>query len=220
MNGLTACTIPFLLPELVNIAANAAFVKQVEAARLLLVGNQLANCRERNNPYNNWFQQPNPQAMFGPDPCLYLEKKHQYLQNKLSGATTESIPAVQQGQRSNAPTAQDLAAAPAPQLATGYDPIGNTDPAIPMEEFIVHSPGALSVWSPLSLDQAMEMIQMEIELEKQTQQIQIAILNILEDIEGNAKLAKKWWCWGKAKYRKHNLHFNPPNQTWIGKWNP
>ncbi|AXX39018.1 nonstructural protein NS2-L [Mouse kidney parvovirus] len=218
--GLKICMIHHLFAELVNIAANAAFVKQVEAARLVLVGNQLAACRERNNPFQNWFS-PNPrQAMFQPDPCLYLEKKHHYLQQKVSGATTSDIAAVQEGSRSNAPTAQDLAAAPAPQLATAYDPVGNTDPAIPEQEYHVPSPGALSVWSPLSLEETMEMISQEIEWENLQAQIARQVAQILADLEENADIAKKWWCWGKPKAKKHGIRFQPPSQAWVGIWAP
>lgn len=211
-----------LFAELVNIAANAAFVKEVETARMLLVGEQLARCRERNNPYNNWFNQPTHQAMMQPDPCLYLEKKHNYLQQKLAGATTSDIAAVQEGARSNAPTAQDLAAAPAPQLATAYDPIGNTDPAIPESELIIHSPGSQNTWSPTSLEEAMEIIASELDQIEAAREasLLIQIQSILDDIEGNARLARKWWCWGPSRHKKRGLKYQPPNQNWVGRWTP
>lgn len=220
--GNITCITPLSLTELVNIAANAAFVKEVETARMILVGEQLARCRDRNNPYNNWLNQPSKQAMMQPDPCLYLEKKYTYLQQKLAGATTSDLAAIQAAARSNAPTAQDLAAAPAPQLATAYDPPQNTDPAIPESEAIVHSPGSQNTWSPTSLEETMCMIADELDQMQaaQTAAIQTQIQQILIDLEGNAKLAKRWWCWGKVKYKHHGIHFQPPNQDWIGRWIP
>ncbi|QHB35440.1 putative accessory protein NP-F [Capuchin kidney parvovirus] len=158
--------------------------------------------------------------MFQPDPCLYLEKKHHYLQQKLAGATTSDIAAVQQSSRSNAPTAQDLAAAPAPQLATAYDPIGNTDPAIPEQEYHTPSPGSLSIWSPLSLEETMNMIAQELEWERLQTQITQQVLQILQDLEENAAIAKKWWSWGKRKTKKHGIRFQPPSQAWVGIWAP
>lgn len=221
LHGNIICMTPLLFTELVNMAANAAFVKEVETARMLLVGEQLARCREKNNPYNNWLNQPSRQAMMQPDPCLYLAKKHHYLQQKLAGATTEDIVAVQEGARSNAPTAQDLAAAPAPQLHTAYDPVGNTDPAIPESEMIVHSPGSQNTWSPTSLEEAMEMIAAELDqMEVAQTALQIQIQNILVDLEGNARLARLWWCWGTRKHKKTGIRFQPPNATWIGRWTP
>ncbi|UTI93238.1 NP [Tilapia parvovirus] len=61
----------------------------------------------------------------------------------LSGATTESLPAQAASQVANAPTQEDLSAAPAPQLSTTQDPVPSTDPAIPETEF---RPGTLENW--------------------------------------------------------------------------
>lgn len=50
-----------------------------------------------------------------------------------AGATTEDSAAAAAAQVSNAPNQEDLAAAPAPQLAETSDPAGNVRPEIPAE---------------------------------------------------------------------------------------
>lgn len=52
-----------------------------------------------------------------------------------AGATTEDSAAAAAAQTSNAPNQEDLAAAPAPQLAETTDPVGNTRPEVPESEF-------------------------------------------------------------------------------------
>lgn len=206
--------------ELVNIAANAAFVKQVEAARLLLTGNQLAECRQRTNPYLSGGLAGsigNQRLMFAPDPCAQEAKDHAAA---LAGATTKDQPAAQLSQTSNAPTAQDLASAPAPQLATAYDPVGNTDPAIPESEFVVPSPGMQSLWSPSSIEEVMEKIWADMDWEELEEKMQIQVMEILDDLEENARRAKLWWCWGTPSPMPHKLKFQPRNQSWVGKWAP
>lgn len=207
-----------ILVELVNIAANAAFVKQVEAARVLMTGNQLAKCREDNNPYKGWLSGLGAQrTMFLPDPCAQEAKDHA---EALKGATVNDLPAQQASANSNAPTAQDLAAAPAPQLSTAYDPVGNTDPAIPESEFEVPSPGMQSLWSPSSLEEIMEEIWDDMEWEKMQESMQVEVMKILDEVEENARLARLWWCWGKPETHSHRLKFLPPNGNWVGKWAP
>ncbi len=53
---------------------------------------------------------------------------------------------------------QQLGAAPAPQLAIAVDPVPNTDPAIPMNEYVTPQPGAQNNWSPIVPEDVMEMI--------------------------------------------------------------
>ncbi|QIM55916.1 NP protein [cachavirus 1A] len=187
-----------------------------------MTSNQLAECRENNNPYN-WLGQPTIQAQFGPDPCLEQERARweaeQQLNQQIAGATTNDIAAIQAGQRSNAPTAQDLASAPAPQLATGYEPVGITDPAIPLSEFQVPSPGMLSMWSPISIDETMELILDEIEWEAMEMEIRQKVIVILDGLVDNMHQSQKWWCWGKGK-KPLKLKFKPKNSAWIGKWSP
>nr|WNL54735.1 NP [Feline chaphamaparvovirus] len=187
----------------------------------MMTANQLAECRENNNPYN-WMGQPTRAAMFGPDPCITQARTHWEAQqevDRLAGATTEDISAVQVAQTNNAPTAQDLASAPAPQLATGYEPVGQTDPAIPLTEYQVPSPGMISLWSPMSVDSTIEMILDEIEWETMEIEIREKVLVILEGLTANMILSRRWWCWGKGA-KPLKLQFKPKNNDWIGRWSP
>lgn len=52
-----------------------------------------------------------------------------------AGATTTDLAATASGQKSNAPTQEDLSSAPAPQLAETTDPIPETRPEVPETEF-------------------------------------------------------------------------------------
>lgn len=190
-----------------------------------MTSNQLAQCREENNPYN-WMGQPTANAMFGADPCLEQERERhdaelaaQAADQRIAGATTSDIAAIQTGQMSNAPTAQDLAAAPAPQLATAYDPVGITDPAIPLSEYSVPSPGMESMWSPLEIDQTMEDILKEIEWETLEMEIAKKVLVILDGLVENMVMSRRWWSWGKGK-KALNIKFKPNNSKWVGSWSP
>lgn len=67
-----------------------------------------------------------------------------------AGATTTDSAATAAGQRSNAPTQEDLSSAPAPQLAETTDPVGeNTRPEVPETEDL---PGAVQsyLYDPLN----------------------------------------------------------------------
>ena len=162
--------------------------------------------------------------MFGVDPCLEQERARynaeqevQAANQKIAGATTSDIVAIQAGQKSNAPTAQDLASAPAPQLATAYDPVGQTDPAIPLSEF---SPGMQSLWSPMSIDSTMEHILEEIEWEAMEVEIREKVLVILDGLVDDMVTAGKWWCWSKKKRKPLKVTFVPKNQEWVNHWSP
>lgn len=205
--------------------AAAVAAKEAAAARLILASNQLAECRENNNPYN-WMGQPTRQAMFGPDPCIEQERERisaeqsvQAADQRIAGATTSDIATIQAGAASNAPTAQDLASAPAPQLATGFDPVGITDPSIPLSEYSVPSPGMQSQWSPMSIEAVMEMIADEMEWEKVEKSVRSQVLVILDGLVENMDMFGRWWSWGKgAKALKIKL--KPRNQDWVGRWSP
>lgn len=207
-------------------AANAVAAREAAAARFLLTSEQLAKCREENNPYNHWFLGPAQDvswALDAPDPCreqwIQATQAHEELQKaeqNLSGSTTGSIPHVQAGQQSNAPTSQDLAAAPAPQLATSGDPVGITDPAIPVSEYTVPDPGMDSMWSPSSIEDV--MMQIAEELDAQGMEVDRQILTSLDLIEDNMRTYARWWSWTPG--RRAGIKWKPKNQSWVGKWVP
>lgn len=58
----------------------------------------------------------------------------------ISGATVTDQEAQALAQQTPAPTLQDLATAPAPQLAQTSDPVGRTDPALAASEYITPQP--------------------------------------------------------------------------------
>lgn len=163
--------------------------------------------------------------MFGPDPCLAEERERYDAERavseteRMSGATTTDIAAVQAGQVSNAPTAQDLASAPAPQLATAYDPVGITDPSIPLSEYLPPSPGMLSLWSPMSIDSVMEAIIEEMDWTQIEESVRTQVLVILDNLAENMDIAGRWWSWGKGP-KPLKIKFQPKNKGWVGRWSP
>lgn len=198
-------------------AANAVVAEQAESARQILVAQQLAKCREENNPYkNSWFPGMAPRsAMWAADPCADLEEQ-------LRGATTENMASTSAGSRSNAPNAQDLASAPAPQLSSTFtDPIGSTDPAIPESEFAVPSPALVSMWSPTSIEETMCKIAEQIEKDEQMM-VDQEMARILDLLEKQLNLAKMWMsCWGSEAGRfPVNVKLKPKNQAWVGRLMP
>lgn len=226
LNGKHVVTLENLFLDPAVQAANAIAARDAAAARFLLTSEQLAACREKNNPYNQWgggINQDVTWAVDAPDPCrkqwIEATKAHQELQHaetQLSGTTTTSIPAIQVGARTNAPTTQDIASAPAPQLATSQDPVGLTDPAIPISEFTTPDQGMECDWSPSSIEEVMLQILEEME----TNQIQITpqILETMDTIESNMQAMGKWWAWSVGK--KAGIKWKPKNQSWVGKWLP
>lgn len=205
-------------------AANAVAARDAAAARFLLSSEALAKCREDNNPYNQWglgFQGLEPTwAVDAPDPCREAWKAAtsdyyalQSAEKTLAGATTTSIDAAQASQRSNAPSSQDLASAPAPQLATSGDPVGITDPAIPISEYTVPEEGMECSWSPSSIEAVMEQILEEMEAEPSERS-----LAVLEEIESNMRAAGMWWSWNRG--RSTGIKWRPKNQGWVGRWIP
>ncbi|UOH27038.1 nonstructural protein 2 [Galliform chaphamaparvovirus 7] len=202
--------------ELVNIAANAVIAQQAAAARLLMASQALAECRQQNNPYlpeNMGIFGPNVrQLMYAPDPCETQEKE-------LAGATTAHAEAVALAQRSNAPTAQDLQAAPAPQLSSSFD-INDTNPAIPDVEFITPSPSLENMWSPTSLDEVMAMIAEELERQSPGSTSSSDIMEQLNIIEENIVCFLSWNPWDKQAKKRKRYQYLPKNEGWIGSYLP
>lgn len=197
-------------------AANAVAARDAAAARALLTQQQLQTCQEENNPYTRWgggIHTNVEWAVNAPNPCLPQQKAATaawVALQKLSGATTTDIAATEIGQNSAAPTSQDLQSAPAPQLATAFDPAGITDPAIPESEF---SPqGMNNLWSPTSIEEIMTQIAMEMDNPPNDQD--------MLDLEDNLRKYRTWWlCWGKPLV-KTEIKWKPKNQNWVGWWTP
>lgn len=114
-----------------------------------------------------------------------------------AGATTTDSAATAAGQRSNAPTQEDLSSAPAPQLAETTDPVGpNTRPEVPETE---DSPGAVQSYliDPLnSPDHLLQELMTQIgqsqeewdpeELEAILSQLEDQILNVRKFLVGGS----------------------------------
>ncbi|QPN96885.1 nonstructural protein 2 [Barn owl parvovirus] len=212
MNLTIACINVLTILDVVTEAANAIIAQEAAAARLLLASQHLAECRERTNPYlpgNSWGGLgPSRTAMWAPDPCL--EELREY-----AGATTAHQEAVAAAQIANAPTAQDLSSAPAPQLSSAYDPPQDLDPAIPESEGIVPSPAQNNMWSPTVPDDVMVAISETIEA--MTPEIEEDMEVVLE----NMNMLLHWMCWRTPKkVRQRRMQFLPKNQDWIGRWTP
>lgn len=200
-------------------AANAVIASNAQAARQALLMQQLEKCREENNPYKQGFfpgMAPR-QAMWAPDPCQHIVDQL----DELAGQTVENQPAQAAGSRSNAPSAQDLAAAPAPQLSETFtDPVGNTDPAIPESEFQVPSPELNNMWSPQEIEDTMVQIAEQIEKEE-AMHVDQEIEKLLELMRQKMMLARMWVaCWGSGEKWPLKLKYKPKNQAWVGKLLP
>nr|QMI57952.1 nucleoprotein [Wood duck chaphamaparvovirus] len=109
-----------------------------------------------------------------------------------------------------------LGGAPAPQLAAADDPVPTTDPAIPMNEFVVPQPGAQNVWSPLIPEDVLDMIVDYYEGQGPPDQ------EMLEEIEEQMRYYLLWCPWGEPgrKNQKWNFKYRPINSTWVGNWKP
>lgn len=202
-----------MFAELLNAAANAEAAEKAAAARLLMTTQQLQACREENNPYT-WMGTPTRQAMWGPDPC-------QEQMEAVRGATVEHQAAVAAAQISQAPTAQDLSSAPAPQMSSSYDPVGNTDPAIPDSEGVVPDPALNNPWSPMDVDDLMLDLLNRLEADGMEQEeVWIRMRWLLEDLEAALRSTKKWLWDGNAKAKWLKVQFKPKNQRWVGMWQP
>lgn len=173
---------------------------------------QLQACREQNPAYT-WLGTPTRQAMWGPDPC-------QAEVDAVRGATVEDQAAQQAAQIAQAPTSQDLASAPAPQLSSSYDPVGNTDPAIPDSEGIIPNPDLTNLWSPMDVDDVLLRILEDAEMEGSEEWL-LRMIWLLEDLEADLRATGKWTPWGsKPKAKWLNIKLNPKNEKWVGKFQP
>ncbi|UOH27050.1 nonstructural protein 2 [Galliform chaphamaparvovirus 10] len=208
--------IPIIILELVNMAANAVIAQQAAEARLLMASQALAECREQNNPYlpgNTGPFGPNiRQLMYAPDPCETQEKE-------LAGATTDHAAAVALAQSSNAPTAQDIQSAPAPQLSSSFD-VNNLDPAIPETEWISPSPSLVNMWSPTSLDQVLAEVAMELENIQPGSSSSSDISMELDTIRENITCFLSWDPWNRPVRKRKRYQYIPNNQGWIGFYVP
>ncbi|UOH27074.1 nonstructural protein 2 [Galliform chaphamaparvovirus 16] len=181
-----------------------------------MASQSLAECREQNNPYlpgNSGPFGPNlRQLMYAPDPCEEQEQE-------LAGATQAHLDAVALAQKSAAPTIQDLQAAPAPQLSSSWD-INNTDPSIPISEFLVPAPSLESSWSPTDLDNIMAMIQDELEHIAPGSTSDEEMIVELDRIRHNAVLFLMWNPWNLKPYKRKKYQYLPKNKKWIGSYLP
>ena len=198
-----------------NIAVNAVIAKQAAAARLALASQSLAECREQTNPYlpgNSGPFGPSRAQLYGPDPCLEQEKEY-------AAATVEHQDAVALAQKSNAPTPQDLQSAPAPQLSSSWD-INDTDPGIPISEFLVPQPFLNNSWSPTDLDQIMADIAMELEAQAPGSTSDSEVEEHMDIIRHNMTCFLLWNPWDKPVRKRKKFQYNPKNKDWIGRWLP
>nr|WOX03039.1 nonstructural protein 2 [Psittaciform chaphamaparvovirus 4] len=224
MNSNTNVKINPLHAERANIAANAVIAKQAAAARLLMASQALSKCRAETNPYlpgNSGPFGPTRQQLWGPDPC-------QEQMDELKGATTENAAAVAAAQRSNAPTAQDVQAAPAPQLSDAWVGQPMLDPAIPETEMIVPSPGQDNDWSPTTVLEVMEMLAAALPDEQEEMETgeggstssSQSIWSELDLIFENMIAYQSWDSWKPPIRVRARYQYLPNNAAWIGSWLP
>ncbi|QMI57830.1 nucleoprotein [Chestnut teal chaphamaparvovirus 1] len=205
LNLIMICPMVFLLLELLNQAANAVTASSVGAGRLLLAAAQLQACRQENNPHRSqWL--PGMVAtnlQWAQDPC---QKEQEQLNNLLEqGAAAGNQVATQQ-----------LGGAPAPQLAEATDPTPNTDPAVPMNEFVVPEQGANNQWSPLIPEDVLDMIVDQYQGEEPPD------VEMLDSIMEQMRYYLLWCPWGEPGQRnlKWNFKYRPRNSSWIASWLP
>lgn len=190
--------------ERVQQAANAFLASSVAAARLGEAAQQLADCRQANNPRSQWLPgMVAQQAMWAPDPCAEEENALAKLQEEAGG--NQEVPA------------QNLGAAVAPQLAMEGDPTPNMDPAIPEQEFTVPEPGASNHWlEAMDTDEFIGGLLAHVRSPTDQE---------MEEIETIAEMVRVYrlWCpWGgpPVKNLKWKMKYRPKNIKWIGVWCP
>lgn len=195
---------PHFILDRVQNAANAALVSSAAAARLGLAAQQLAECREKNNPRSLWLPGMVPQqAQWAPDPCQEEENTLESLQRDAGGGKV--VPA------------GNLGAAVAPQLATSQDPTPATDPAIPMSEFVAPAPGASNMWTDtMTVREFMEIIMQDLPSPTDEELMQ------LDEILNRVRVVHLWCPWGGPPVHnlKWKMEYKPKNQDWIGHWLP
>lgn len=116
----------------------------------------------------------------------------------------------------NQQATMQLGAAPAPILAESRDPVPNTDPAVPLSEYVVPPPeGAQNQWSPIVPEEVLDMIVDNMEGE-------VADQEMLDEILDGMKKYLMWCPWGEPgrKNAKWNFKYKPINSTWVGNWIP
>ncbi|UOH27042.1 nonstructural protein 2 [Galliform chaphamaparvovirus 8] len=204
---LTICLLVCLSLEQLNAIANAVTAKSVGAGRLLLAAQQLQDCRERNNPYKeSWLPGfPAQNLAWATDPC---QKEQEAVDNLL-----------QQGAAGgNQVATQQLGGAPAPQLAEATDPVGNTDPAIPANEFTTPEPGAQNIWSPIAPQDVIDMI-VDMWQEQQENPPEPMLLDSILD---QMRMYQLWCPWGEPgrKNARWKFIYKPINSRWVGNWLP
>nr|WPV87703.1 nonstructural protein 2 NS2 [Chaphamaparvovirus anseriform 7] len=195
----------FLFLDALAQAANAAIARSVGVGRLVLAAQQLAECRQNNNPFKqSWIPGAvSSNLQWAADPC---QNEQEALDNL-----------IQQGQpEGNQVATQQLGGAPAPQLAESTDPVGNTDPAIPANEFIVPAPGAQDSWSPILPEDALDAILMEYQEEEPPEEM------LLDEILEGMRYYLLWCPWGGpgVKNLKWKFQYKPKNSSWINRWVP
>nr|UQT67962.1 NS2 [Phasianus chaphamaparvovirus] len=171
----------------------------------MLAAAQLEACRQENNPYrSSWLPgMPAQNLKWIQDPC---QKQQEEVENLIEqGAAAGNQEATMQ-----------LGGAPAPQLAESTDPVPNTDPAIPMMEYVVPEPGANNRWSPIVPSDVLEMIWEEYEGQEPPEQM------LVDEILDQMKRYQLWCPWGEPgrKNQKWNFKYKPINSSWVGNWKP
>lgn len=195
----------FLFLEQLNQAVNAAIATSVGAGRLVLAAAQLQECRNQNNPHrNSWIPGMAAQNLqWAADPCQTQQEEVDQL-------------IAQGAAEGNQVATQQLGAAPAPQLAESVDPVPNTDPAVPLSEFVVPEPGAQNPWSPVLPEEVMDMIIDLYEGEEPPEQM------LLDNILDQMRYYLLWCPWGGPNLKNLKWHFKykPKNSNWVGNWVP
>lgn len=204
LNLIMMLPLVYLILDALNAAANAVTASSVGAGRLILAAQQLQDCLEKNNPYqNNWLPGMVAQnTQWLPNPCQGEQEQVEALQNQAAAG-------------GNQVASMQLGAAPAPQLAEATDPVPSTNPAIPANEWDVPEHGANNQWSPIEPEEIIEMIIQELGDQPRDEEM-------IQDILEGMKYVQLWCPWGGPKTRnlKWKFQYRPNNSDWIGKWCP
>nr|QMI57903.1 nucleoprotein [Chestnut teal chaphamaparvovirus] len=205
LNLHMTCLMVNLFLDALAKAANAAIAESVGVGRLVLAAQQLKECREKTNPYKeSWLPgMPAQNIQWGADPCRTEQEQVDALIQ-------------QSAAKGNQVATQQMGGAPAPQLAETTDPVGNTDPAIPANEFVTPQQGAQDVWSPLLPEDALDVIMMHYEGDLEP------VRDLIEEMEEDMKYYLLWCPWGEKgrKNAKWNFKYKPINSSWVGNWAP
>lgn len=200
-HSIKLCKIVLIHLERLNLAVNAAIVSEAAAARLVLAGQALAECRQQNNPYlpGNSPLGPSRAQMYGPDPCMEQEKE-----------LAEAQAAQAAAQISNAPTQQNLGSAPHVQLADTWDSSELYQP----DTINADLPELESVYSPMRVQEVVHEI-----LQKLGEEPTDEELMELEILEENMR-AVSLWIPLPLRQTKKRYQLKLRNPGWVGKWVP